>query len=104
MRIRLPLVFVAVGRHTAVIEDYEGAALVLPQDPVAARTAFRQPPDLRGETCEDPHSWGRIATRPENLIEQRGDSFMTCPSVASNLPMMATRSFMASAARAGQDP
>jgi hypothetical protein len=84
MRIKLPLALATVGRHTAVIADYEGAALVLPQDPAAARTAFRQLPDLRGGTYDDPHSWDRIATLPENLIEQRYDSFTTCPSAASN--------------------
>jgi glycosyltransferase involved in cell wall biosynthesis len=66
----LPTVVTAVGGLTEVVEDYAGAALVPPQDPVALRDALLKLPARRGERYENPRSWDQTLDRYRALIDE----------------------------------
>jgi glycosyltransferase involved in cell wall biosynthesis len=83
----LPTVVTAVGGLSEVVEDYAGAVLVPPQDPVALRDALLKLPARRGERYTNPRSWEQTLDGYRALIDELragtsgGSAF---PSMASN--------------------
>lgn len=65
----LPLVVTAVGGLPAAVEDYKGAIIVPPLDPVALRDAIRRLPGMCGRHYTDPHSWHRTVEGYTKLFE-----------------------------------
>jgi glycosyltransferase involved in cell wall biosynthesis len=76
----LPVVVTAVGGLVEVVQEYTGAVLVPPRDPIALRDALLKLLPRRGERYENPHSWQRTVDTYRALISQlheakpRGDS------------------------------
>jgi glycosyltransferase involved in cell wall biosynthesis len=66
----LPTVVTAVGGLTEVVQDYAGAVLVPPHDPVALRDALLKLPARRGERYTNPRSWGQTLAGYRALIDQ----------------------------------
>jgi glycosyltransferase involved in cell wall biosynthesis len=66
----LPTVVTAVGGLSEVAEDYAGAVLVPPQDPVALRDALLKLPARRGERYTNPRSWEQTLDGYRALIDQ----------------------------------
>lgn len=66
----LPVVVTAVGGLVEVVEDYAGATLVPPQDPVALRDALLELPGRRGERYESPRSWQQTLEGYRALIDE----------------------------------
>jgi glycosyltransferase involved in cell wall biosynthesis len=66
----LPAVVTAVGGLSEVVEDYAGAVLVPPQDPVALRDALLKLPARRGERYANPRSWGQTLDGYRALIDE----------------------------------
>ena len=66
----LPTVVTAVGGLTEVVEDYAGAVLVPPQDPVALRDALLKLPASRGERYPNPRSWQQTLDGYRALINE----------------------------------
>ncbi|MGD0703701.1 MAG: glycosyltransferase family 4 protein [Trebonia sp.] len=66
----LPTVVTAVGGLSEVVEDYAGAVLVPPQDPVALRDALLKLPARRGERYTNPRSWGQTLDGYRALIDE----------------------------------
>ena len=70
----LPLVITAVGGLPEAVNDYEGAILVPPSDPLALGDAIRRLSGLCGKRYTDPHSWDRTVLHYRTLMEQLGHS------------------------------
>jgi glycosyltransferase involved in cell wall biosynthesis len=68
----LPLVITAVGGLPEAVDDYEGAILIPPSDPVALNHALRRLPDRSTRRYRDPHSWDRTVRRYRTLMQQLG--------------------------------
>ena len=68
----LPTVVTAVGGLVEVVEDYEGAVLVPPKDPVALRDALLKLPARRGERYSNPRSWQQTLDSYRALINELG--------------------------------
>jgi glycosyltransferase involved in cell wall biosynthesis len=66
----LPTVVTSVGGLVEVVEDYAGAVLVPPQDPVALRDALVKLPIRRGERYPNPRSWQHTLEGYRALIDQ----------------------------------
>jgi glycosyltransferase involved in cell wall biosynthesis len=66
----LPVVVTAVGGLVEAVQDYPGALLVPPRDPLALRTALLQLLEHRGRRYADPHSWQRTVDGYRMLIKQ----------------------------------
>jgi glycosyltransferase involved in cell wall biosynthesis len=66
----LPTVVTAVGGLSEVVEDYAGAVLVPPQDPVALRDALLKLPPRRGERYANPRSWEQTLDGYRALIDE----------------------------------
>lgn len=66
----LPVVVTSVGGLTEAVQEYPGARLVPPRDPVALRQALLELPKRRGERYSDPHSWQRSAVKYVTLIDR----------------------------------
>jgi glycosyltransferase involved in cell wall biosynthesis len=66
----LPTVVTAVGGLSEVVEDYAGAVLVPPRDPVALRDALLKLPARRGERYTNPRSWGQTLAGYRALIDE----------------------------------
>ena len=66
----LPTVVTAVGGLSEVVEDYAGAVLVPPQDPVALRDALLKLPARRGERYTNPRSWEQTLDGYRALIDE----------------------------------
>jgi len=66
----LPTVVTAVGGLVEVVEDYPGAMLVPPQDPVALRDALLKLPSRRGERYPNPRSWEQTLNAYQTLIRE----------------------------------
>jgi glycosyltransferase involved in cell wall biosynthesis len=66
----LPTVVTAVGGLREVVEDYAGAVLVPPQDPVALRDALLKLPPRRGERYTNPRSWEQTLDGYRALIDE----------------------------------
>lgn len=66
----LPVVVTAVGGLTEVVEDYGGAVLVPPKDPVRLRDAIAQLPKRRGERYANPHTWQKTLDGYRALISE----------------------------------
>jgi glycosyltransferase involved in cell wall biosynthesis len=66
----LPTVVTAVGGLIEVVEDYAGAVLVPPQDPVALRDALLKLPARRGERYANPRSWDQTLDGYRALIDE----------------------------------
>jgi len=66
----LPTVVTAVGGLSEVVEDYAGAVLVPPQNPVALREALLRLPAHRGERYANPRSWAQTLDGYRALIDQ----------------------------------
>jgi glycosyltransferase involved in cell wall biosynthesis len=66
----LPTVVTAVGGLREVVEDYAGAVLVPPQDPVALRDALLKLPPRRGERYTNPRSWEQTLAGYRALIDE----------------------------------
>jgi glycosyltransferase involved in cell wall biosynthesis len=66
----LPTVVTAVGGLSEVVEDYAGAVLVPPQDPVALRDALLKLPARRGERYANPRSWEQTLAGYRALIDE----------------------------------
>jgi glycosyltransferase involved in cell wall biosynthesis len=65
----LPVVVTAVGGLVEAVQDYPGALLVPPGDPVALRSALLQLLERRGCRYQDPHSWRQTVDSYRVLIE-----------------------------------
>jgi glycosyltransferase involved in cell wall biosynthesis len=66
----LPVVVTAVGGLVEVVQEYTGAVLVPPRDPIALRDALLKLLPRRGERYENPHSWQRTVDTYRALISQ----------------------------------
>jgi glycosyltransferase involved in cell wall biosynthesis len=66
----LPVVVTAVGGLVEAVQDYSGALLVPPRDPIALRDALLQLLERRGQRYADPHSWQRTVDVYRALIDQ----------------------------------
>lgn len=66
----LPVVTTAVGGLGEAVQQYPGAILVPPRDPVALRQALSLLPERRGERYADPHSWTRTTAEYQDLISE----------------------------------
>jgi glycosyltransferase involved in cell wall biosynthesis len=66
----LPVVVTAVGGLVEVVEEYTGAVLVPPRDPIALREALLKLLPRRGQRYENPHSWQRTVETYQALINQ----------------------------------
>jgi len=66
----LPVVVTAVGGLVEAVQDYSGALLVPPRDPIALRDALLQLLGRRGRRYADPHSWQRTVDVYRSLIDQ----------------------------------
>jgi glycosyltransferase involved in cell wall biosynthesis len=66
----LPTIVTAVGGLSEVVEDYAGAVLVPPQDPVALRDALLKLPARRGERYANPRSWEQTLDGYRALIDE----------------------------------
>jgi glycosyltransferase involved in cell wall biosynthesis len=66
----LPVVVTAVGGLVEVVQEYTGALLVPPRDPIALRDALLKLLPRRGERYENPHSWQRTVVSYRALIDQ----------------------------------
>jgi glycosyltransferase involved in cell wall biosynthesis len=66
----LPVVVTAVGGLVEAVQDYRGALLVPPRDPMALQCALLQLLDRRGLRYTDPHSWQRTVNSYYSLIEE----------------------------------
>jgi glycosyltransferase involved in cell wall biosynthesis len=66
----LPTVVTAVGGLSEAVEDYAGAVLVPPQDPVALREALLKLPARRGERYTNPLSWEQTLDGYRALIDE----------------------------------
>jgi glycosyltransferase involved in cell wall biosynthesis len=66
----LPTVVTAVGGLVEEVEDYAGAVLVPPQDPVALRDALLELPARRGERYQNPRSWQQTLEGYRALIDE----------------------------------
>jgi glycosyltransferase involved in cell wall biosynthesis len=62
------VVVTAVGGLVEAVQNYPGALLVPPRDPVALRDALLQLPARRGQHYADPHSWRRTVAGYRDLI------------------------------------
>ena len=61
----LPLVITAVGGLPAAVEDYEGAILIPPRDPMALRSALLRLPELAGAATAIP----TVGTGPSHVTK-----------------------------------
>ena len=82
----LPTVVTAVGGLVEVVEDYAGAVLVPPQDPVALHDALLKLPARRGERYSNPRSWKQTLDGYRALFEELrkgtgGDSALSSHAV-----------------------
>jgi glycosyltransferase involved in cell wall biosynthesis len=66
----LPVIVSAVGGLVEAVQDYPGALLVPPRDPVALRGALLKLLELRNQRYADPHSWQRTVDNYRTLIDQ----------------------------------
>jgi glycosyltransferase involved in cell wall biosynthesis len=66
----LPTVVTAVGGLSEAVEDYAGAVLVPPQDPVALREALLKLPARCGERYTNPLSWEQTLDGYRALIDE----------------------------------
>jgi glycosyltransferase involved in cell wall biosynthesis len=66
----LPVVVTAVGGLVEVVQNYEGALLVPPQDPAALRAALLQLPERRGIRYKNPHTWEQTLDGYRALIDK----------------------------------
>ena len=66
----LPVVVTAVGGLVEVVQEYTGAVLVPPRDPIALRDALLQRPACRGQRYENPHTWQRTIDSYRALINE----------------------------------
>jgi glycosyltransferase involved in cell wall biosynthesis len=64
----LPVVVTAVGGLVEAVQQYPGAILVPPRDPVALRQALSRLPALGRQRYSDPHSWARTVAEYQALI------------------------------------
>lgn len=80
----LPVVVTAVGGLVEVVQNYAGAVLVPPQDPLALRDALLELPARRGQRYANPHSWQQTLDGYRTLIsevcEMRGKRSRTTAS------------------------
>jgi glycosyltransferase involved in cell wall biosynthesis len=65
----LPAVVTRVGGLVEAVQDYEGAVLIPPSDPVRLRDALFAAEAMRGRKFADPHSWQRTAERYAELFD-----------------------------------
>jgi glycosyltransferase involved in cell wall biosynthesis len=65
----LPTVVTAVGGLLEAVNDYPGALLVPPNDPIALKDALLQLLERRGHRYNDPHSWNVTAASFRSLID-----------------------------------
>ena len=66
----LPVVVTAVGGLVEAVQDYPGALLVPPRDPIALRESLLQLLKRPGQRYEDPHSWQQTVDAYKALIDQ----------------------------------
>jgi glycosyltransferase involved in cell wall biosynthesis len=66
----LPTVVTEVGGLSEVVEDYAGAVLVPPQNPMALRDALLKLPARRGERYANPRSWEQTLDGYRALIDE----------------------------------
>jgi glycosyltransferase involved in cell wall biosynthesis len=66
----LPVVVTAVGGLVEAVQQYPGAILVPPRDPVALRQGLLRLLARRGQRYPDPHSWARTAAGYRSLIDE----------------------------------
>ena len=87
----LPVIVTSVGGLVEAVEDYPGALLVPPRDPIALRDAMVQMLPKRGRRYSDPHSWQRTADGYRAIIEQlpavKSTSAASSGFKASRLPV-----------------
>lgn len=87
----LPVIVTSVGGLVEAVEDYPGALLVPPRDPIALRDAMVQMLPKRGRRYSDPHSWQRTADGYRAIIEQlpavKSTSAASSDFKASRLPV-----------------
>jgi glycosyltransferase involved in cell wall biosynthesis len=65
----LPVIITKVGGLTEAVEDYEGAALIPPQDIEALRDEIRRVKSMRGIRFDNPRSWEQTSLRYRSLID-----------------------------------
>jgi glycosyltransferase involved in cell wall biosynthesis len=83
----LPLVVTAVGGLVEAVQEYSGALLVPPRDPIALRQALLQLLTRRGQRYRNPHSWQRTVDAYRALISQvREASSRGAQQVGAPLP------------------
>ena len=70
----LPVIVTAVGGLIEAVQDYPGALLVPPRDPMALRDALLEVLAYRGRRYPDPHSWRRTIVGYQTLIDQLHDA------------------------------
>jgi glycosyltransferase involved in cell wall biosynthesis len=70
----LPTVVTAVGGLVEVVEDYAGAVLVPPQDPMALQNALLKLPAHRGDRYPSPRSWDQTVDGYRALIGELRES------------------------------
>jgi glycosyltransferase involved in cell wall biosynthesis len=69
----LPVIVTAVGGLIEAVQNYPGALLVPPRDPIALRDALLKVLAYRGRRYPDPHSWRRTIAGYQALIDQLHD-------------------------------
>jgi glycosyltransferase involved in cell wall biosynthesis len=66
----LPVIVTAVGGLVEAVQDYPGAILVPPRDPLALRGALIEVLEHRGRRYADPHSWQETLDGYSALIDR----------------------------------
>jgi glycosyltransferase involved in cell wall biosynthesis len=82
----LPVVVTAVGGLVEVVQEYTGAVLVPPRDPIALREALLKLPARRGQRYPNPHSWQRTVDSYRALINQLHQTEPRCSHWADTSP------------------
>ena len=90
----LPTVVTAVGGLSEVVEDYAGAVLVPPQDPVALRDALLKLPVRRGERYANPRTWAQTLDAYRALIDELPAGSRDGSAFSSNAAEQASTSDM----------
>ncbi len=80
----LPTVVTAVGGLTEIVEDYAGAVLVPPRDPVALRDALLKLPARRGERYPNPRSWQETLDGYRALVDELREAMSAESTLSSH--------------------
>jgi glycosyltransferase involved in cell wall biosynthesis len=86
----LPVVTTAVGGLIEAAQDYTGAVLVEPGDPVALAVGIKRASRLIGRHHPDPHSWARNAERFQDLFARIGAPSAKSTTEAVSMPLRKT--------------